>query len=145
MRAGSLRRPALSASVSRMARRGFTLIDMLIVMAIVALLLTIALPNYFASVDRSRELVLRENLRVLRITLDRFFADKGYFPDRLEDLVAQRYLRLVPVDPVTGSSQTWITIEARTVDGDDGGRAGIADVRSGAAGVARDGQAYATF
>lgn len=145
MRAGSLRRPALLASVPRMARRGFTLIEMLIVMAIVALLLTIALPNYFASVDRSRELVLRENLRVLRITLDRFFADKGYFPDRLEDLVTQRYLRLVPVDPVTGSNQTWITIEARTADGDDGGRAGIADVRSGAAGVARDGQAYATF
>lgn len=141
MRAGD----SLHSSKQLPVVRGFTLIEMLIVMAIVALLLTIALPNYFASADRAKDMALRENLRVLRITLDRFFADRGHFPDRLDELVAQRYLRAVPVDPITGSNQTWIFIDARTVAGDDGGSTGIADVKSGAAGRAKDGQAYDTF
>ena len=127
------------------SRRGFTLIEMLIVMAIVSLLLTIALPNYFASVDKSKDVVLRENLRVLRVSLDKFFADTGHYPQSLNELVEQRYLRTVPIDPITESSQTWITIEAKNREGREMTIPGIADVKSGAQGVARNGHSYASF
>lgn len=120
--------------------RGFTLIEMLIVMSIVALLLTIALPRYFGSLDRSRDIALQENLKVLRVTLDRFHADKGRYPDTLEELVEQRYLRSVPLDPVTETSRSWILLPPKENDSK-----GIADIRSGAQGVARDGRAYESF
>jgi general secretion pathway protein G len=133
---------------SRHACGGFTLIEMLIVMAIVALLLTIALPNYFSSINKSKEVVLRENLRVLRVSLDKFLADTGHYPQSLNELVEQRYLRGVPMDPITESSQTWITVEAKDREGrEDRGIpiSGIADVKSGAPGVAGNGHAYASF
>lgn len=117
--------------------KGFTLIEMLIVMAMIALLLTIALPRYFGSLDRSKDIALQENLKVLRVSLDRFYADKGRFPEHLDELVEQKYLRSVPIDPITESSQTWILLPAR--DSDMGG---IADVKSGATGQAQDGRTY---
>ena len=119
---------------------GFTLIEMLIVMAIVALLLTIALPGYFGSLDKSKDVALQENLRVLRISIDRFHADKGRLPETLVELAEQKYLRAVPVDPVTESANTWVLVPSREVDGK-----GVADVKSGAAGSSRDGRAYASF
>ena len=119
---------------------GFTLIEMLIVMAIVALLLTIALPGYFGSLDKSKDVALQENLRVLRITIDRFYADKGRLPETLAELAEQKYLRAVPVDPVTESASTWVLVRPRDADGK-----GIADVKSGAAGATRDGRSYASF
>ncbi len=119
---------------------GFTLIELLVVLAIVALLLTLALPRYFGSLEKSRDTALAENLKVLRITLDRFYADKGRYPDRLEELVEERYLAGVPVDPVTESSTTWVLLEPREPDAQ-----GIADVKSGASGQARDGRDYANF
>ena len=119
---------------------GFTLIEMLIVMAIVALLLTIALPGYFGSLDKSKDVALQENLRVLRITIDRFYADKGRLPETLAELAEQRYLRAVPVDPVTESANTWVLIRPRDAEGK-----GIADVKSGASGTTRDGRSYASF
>lgn len=125
---------------ARAAKRGFTLIEMLIVMAIVALLLTLALPHYFGSLDKSKDVALHENLKVLRVTLDRFFADKGRYPDTLEELVEQKYLRAVPIDPITDSSRSWILIAAK-----DAEVKGIVDVKSGAPGLARDGHAYDTF
>lgn len=121
-------------------RRAFTLIEMLIVMAVVALLLTIALPHYFGSLEKSRDLALQENLKVLRVTLDRFFADKGRYPDTLEELVEQKYLRALPVDPITDSPRSWIPIQAKDSD-----IKGIADIKSGAHGLAKDGRAYDTF
>lgn len=145
MAAGEPQQPAASPLASGNEARGFTLIELLIVMAIVALLLTIALPNYLASADKSKDMVLRENLRVMRVALDRFFADKGHFPGALNELVEQRYLRAVPVDPITESNQTWVTIEARTMEGDDASRVGIADVKSGAPGTARDGRPYDAY
>jgi prepilin-type N-terminal cleavage/methylation domain-containing protein len=120
---------------------GFTLIEILIVMAIVALLLTIALPRYFGSLENSREVALRENLKVLRLSLDRFYADKGRYPQTLEELVEQKYLRAVPVDPITESTSTWVLIPSRN----EGGEEGIGDVKSGASGTARDGRAYGEF
>jgi prepilin-type N-terminal cleavage/methylation domain-containing protein len=119
---------------------GFTLIELLVVMAIVAVLLTIAVPRYFGSLGRSRDVALQENLKVLRVTLDKFAGDKGHFPDTLEDLVTHKYLRAVPVDPITESAQTWILIPAA-----DGDTHGIADVKSGAPGVSAEGLAYAAF
>ncbi len=121
-------------------RRGFTLIEMLIVMAIIALLLTIALPRYFGSLDKSKDIALQENLKVLRVTLDRFYADKGRYPDTLDELVTQKYLRAVPLDPITESALTWVTIPAKDAD-----IQGIADVKSGAPGLAKDGRAYDAF
>jgi prepilin-type N-terminal cleavage/methylation domain-containing protein len=119
---------------------GFTLIELLVVMAIVAVLLTIAVPRYFGSLGRSRDVALQENLKVLRVTLDKYAGDKGHFPDTLEDLVTQKYLRAVPIDPITESAQTWILIPAN-----DGDTHGIADVKSGAPGMSAEGLAYAAF
>ena len=118
----------------------FTLIELLVVMAIVALLLTIAVPRYFGALENSKDVALQENLKVLRVTLDKYYADKGRYPETLDELVEQQYLRAVPVDPVTESARSWILIPPRDAD-----LAGIADVKSGAAGLARDGRAYDTL
>lgn len=120
--------------------RGFTLIEMLVVMAIVALLLSLASPRYFGSLNKTKEVTLKENLRVLRVSLDKFYADKGRYPDALEELVDHKYLRGVPVDPITESSQTWLLVPPSEPDME-----GIADVKSGAAGQGSDGQAYSSF
>lgn len=122
------------------ARRGFTLIELLVVMAIIALLLTLALPRYFNHMERSRETILRQDLAVMRDVIDKFHSDTGRYPDSLEVLVSARYLRALPVDPVTERADTW-QIVAPT-----GGDAGaVYDVRSGAPGTARDGSAYADW
>ncbi|MDB5815457.1 MAG: putative secretion system protein GspG-like 2 [Rhodocyclales bacterium] len=109
-------------------------------MAIVALLLTIALPRYFGSLEKSKEVALQENLRVLRVSLDRFYSDKGRFPDVLDELVEQHYLKAVPVDPVTESSTTWILIPSKDTE-----IHGIVDIKSGAIGQARSGKSYELF
>ena len=90
--------------------RGFTLIEMMVVMVVVALLLTIATPRYIHSLDRARETVLRENLTLIRDALDKYFSDHGRYPDGLPELVSRRYLRALPVDPLTDSSETWLTV-----------------------------------
>lgn len=118
-------------------RRGFTLIELLVVLAIVALLLSIALPRYFTSLDNAREVALRENLRVLRQAIDRFGADRGGYPQNLDDLVTQKYLKAVPVDPMTDSAATW-----QLVPSPEGADKGIVDVHSGASGAGRDGRSY---
>ena len=118
-------------------QRGFTLIELLVVMAVIALLLTIALPRYFGSLEKSKVVALQENLQVLRVTLDRFYADKGRYPDMLDELVEQKYLRAVPVDPITESSRTWILVPSLDPD-----IQGIGDVKSGAPGQTIDGRAY---
>ena len=90
------------------AKKGFTLIELLVVMAIIATLLSLVAPRYFHSVDKSNEAVLRENLATLRDLLDKHYADTGKYPDNLQVLVAKKYLRSIPVDPVTGSAETWV-------------------------------------
>jgi general secretion pathway protein G len=86
-------------------RRGFTLIELLVVLSIIALLLTLAVPRYFHSIDTSKEAVLSENLHIVRETIDKFYGDKGRYPESLEELVSERYLRALPHDPVTGSDE----------------------------------------
>ena len=110
------------------------------VLAIVGLLLTLAAPRYFASLDKSRDVALEENLKVLRVTLDRFYADRGRFPDSLQDLVDHKYLRAVPVDPVSESDRTWVLVPPQ-----DPEQGGIADVKSGAPGQAHDGRNYGSL
>jgi prepilin-type N-terminal cleavage/methylation domain-containing protein len=120
--------------------KGFTLIELLVVLAIVAMLMSIALPRYLGSLDKSREVALKENLQIMRVTLDKFYADKGRYPVTLEELVEQRYLRSVPVDPITDSSQTWVLIPPKEKD-----LKGIFDIKSGAPGNDQGGIQYASY
>jgi general secretion pathway protein G len=139
-----MRAPVTSARYRvRVARGGgFTLIELLVVMAIIATLLTLAVPRYFAGVDRSKEAVLREDLNQLREALDKFHADRGTYPATLEDLVTQRYVRRIPVDPITDSAQTWVVVAPPA---DSQVKGVVYDVKSGATGTALDGSAYATW
>lgn len=118
-------------------RSGFTLVELMVVMAIIAMLLAIASPRYFHGVDKSKEAVLHENLFLTRQALDKYFSDNGKYPDALEELVSKKYLRSMPLDPVTGSSETWVVIPPQ-----EEGKGAIFDIRSGAPGVGRDGSAY---
>jgi general secretion pathway protein G len=122
-----------------MRRRGFTLIELLIVMAIMAVLLTVALPRYFQSVERSREVALQQSLNVVRDAIDKYYADRGKYPDSLSDLVQARYLRGMPVDPVTGSTEGWVIVAPPA--GTPGG-GGVYDVHSGAPGKTLEGKAF---
>ena len=120
--------------------RAFTLIELLVVMAIMATLLSIAAPRYFESVDRAKEAALRTDLRLLRESIDKYRSDKGEFPDSLQKLVDKRYVRNVPVDPLTDSATTWTLVPHP-----DGLTAGIYDVRSGSPEKARDGTLYTAW
>ena len=119
-----------------MVSRGFTLIELLVVMAIIGLLLSLAAPKYFRSVDASREVVLAENLRITRDAIDKFHADRGRYPASLDELVGRRYLRAVPVDPVASGSTEWLLVPPPFP------AEGVADIHSRAAGNGRDGRPY---
>lgn len=123
-----------------MVRKGFTLIELLIVLAIVAVLLTIAVPRYYASLDRSKEAVLKENLWQMRDAIGKYYADKGKYPQTLESLATDKYLRKVPLDPITDSATTWLVVSP-----DDPQKGGVFDVRSGAPGKALDGSEFSTW
>lgn len=113
--------------------KAFTLIELLVVMAIIATLLTITLPRYFKSVDRSKEKVLRTNLNTMRDAIDKYYGDRGHYPASLEALVLDEYVKAIPDDPVTESSQTWIITPPK-----DAKESGVGDLHSGATGTASD-------
>ena len=121
----------------RRSATGFTLIELVIVLAIVGLLLTIATPRYFHSVDRSKETVLRSNLAMTRDALDKYYGDNGKYPDQLATLVTAKYLRSLPLDPITESSTTWTIVPPDTPE-----KGGVLDIRSGAQGNGSDGTPY---
>lgn len=141
-------------------RTGFTLIELIVVMAIVALLVGIAAPRYLRSVDQARENSLRSSLAVMRQAIDQFAADRGRYPGSLQELVEQRYLRELPEDPITGRRESWLALSpppgdatlapadggaAAGIPGDGTAAPGVWDVRSGAAGRARNGDLYADW
>jgi general secretion pathway protein G len=125
----------------RRSRQGFTLIELLVVMAIIALLLTLAAPRYFQSVQRSREAVLKEDLHLMRDAIDKHYADTGKYPATLDDLVTKKYLRRLPVDPITESTATWVIVKPP----DKPEAQGVYDVRSGAPGNSLAGTPYSEF
>ncbi|MEE4464512.1 type II secretion system protein [Azotobacter chroococcum] len=119
---------------------GFTLIELLVVMAIIASLLTIAVPRYFSSLEYSRETTLKQSLAVMRDALDQYYGDTGSYPESLETLVEQRYLRNLPVDPISERNDQWLVLPPP-----EGVPGSVADVRSGADGRAKDGSLYAEW
>jgi general secretion pathway protein G len=123
-----------------MRSRGFTLIELLVVMTIIGMLLAVAVPRYFHSLERSRETVLKHDLSVMRDAIDKFAADTGHYPEQLADLVTKKYIRSLPVDPYAKSAAKWIAVLS-----DDDKDPGVKDVKSGAEGTAPDGTAYATW
>ncbi|MCC7698886.1 type II secretion system protein [Janthinobacterium sp. EB271-G4-7A] len=121
-------------------RRGFTLIELLVVLGIVALLLTLAVPRYFPSLDKAKETVLADNLRNLRATIDQFHGDTGRYPDTLDQLVEKKYLRAMPIDPITDSDSSWLIVPPPD---DTPGQ--VYDVKSGAPGKDRSGTPFADW
>ncbi|MGY4829029.1 type II secretion system protein [Sphaerotilaceae bacterium SBD11-9] len=120
--------------------RGFTLIELLVVLAIVAVLLTLAVPRYYGKVDASKEVVLRENLRTTRDVLGKFYGDTGRFPETLDELVERKYLAAAPYDPLTESSSTWTIVPVP-----EGYKGAVYDIRSAAPGVDSGGKPYAQW
>jgi general secretion pathway protein G len=138
---------------------GFSMIELMVVLAIIALLLTIVAPRYQGSIATSKEIVLKENLSTIRKALDQYYADKGKFPTKLDDLVTAQYLRILPIDPITNKNDSWILIGAnaqpmqvREPTTSEAAKttltqtnAAIHDVRSGALGESKDGGAFNTW
>ncbi len=120
--------------------RGFTLIELIVVFLIIAILLTLAMPRYFSSIDRSKEAVLKENLYQVRDAIGKYYGDKGKYPESLEALAAEKYLRKLPVDPLTESATTWVVVPPQDTE-----KTGVYDIKSGAEGKAADGTAYSEW
>jgi general secretion pathway protein G len=120
-----------------MRGRGFTLVELLLVLFLIALLASIVAPVVTGSVHRARESTLKQNLYVLRKAIDDFYADTGAYPPELEVLVQKRYIRKLPADPITDSRDTWVLVRA-----EDGGQGGIVDIRSGSDEKGSDGTPY---
>ena len=118
-------------------KAGFTLVELMVVLAVIALLISIVAPHYVGRIARAEEAVLRQNLTFMREALDRHYADAGRYPASLEDLVKKRYLRSIPDDPVTQSNTTWIVTAP-----DDPNKGAVYDVRSGAKGNGANGTPY---
>ena len=127
------------------AQRGFTLIELMVVMAIISVLLAIALPIYQKSIVRAKESVLMNNLFTLRSMIDEYTIDKQKAPESLQDLVSEGYLRQIPQDPITGSDQTWKIIMEDTPVGGSTSPPGVFDVRSGSDQTGLNGKPYADW
>lgn len=119
--------------------KGFTFIEVMVVLAIVALLLTIALPRYFSGLERAKEAVLHQDLVIIRDAIDNYYADNGRYPQSLELLIEKKYLRNIPVDPITEQSDSWITVPLPDYS------IGVYDLRSGAEGISTDGSLYSDW
>ena len=129
----------------RSGEGGFTLIELMIVMAIIAILATIAIPIYVRTLQRAKEATLREDLHTMRTAIDSYTVDKEKAPDSLDDLVQAGYLKSIPVDPITSSSETWITSQSDTMTDVNETQGGMDDVHSGSQGLASDGTTYNTW
>jgi general secretion pathway protein G len=129
----------------RFLQRGFTLIELMVVMAIISVMIAIAVPIYQKSIIRAKESVLRSNLFTIRNMIDEYTVDKQKAPDSLQELVTDGYLRQVPQDPMTGSSESWKIIMEDTAVGGSNSSPGIFDIRSGSDKKSLDGTDYADW
>lgn len=118
---------------------GFTFVELMVVMAITALLLSIALPRYFDGLKRAREAILHDDLVTMRLAIDHYYADKGVYPDTLDTLVSQRYLRFIPDDPITERADTWQIVTPPDYS------PRVYDVHSGSEEIANDGTTYSSW
>ena len=139
--------PIQSGSKNLLAKgtRGYTLIELIIVMAIISILVAIAVPMYQKSLIRTKESLLKNNLFTLRTVIDEYTFDKQKAPQTLNDLVDQGYLRGVPVDPMTGNNQTWRVVMEDAITSVDQTQPGIYDVRSGSDSKSLEGTSYAEW
>ena len=137
-----------TASGKRRARRsrlGFTFVELMVVVTIIVILITMAIPAYQKSIIRTKESVLKNNLFTLRTVIDNYTYDKQKAPQSLQDLVSEGYLRDVPVDPMTGSNQSWKTVQEDSTQAVDQNQPGIFDVKSGSEKTSLDGSRYAEW
>lgn len=127
-----------------MPSKGFTLIELMVVLVVLAVLTAIITPNYMDRVSQAREVALRQNLVGMRTAIDQFYRDKARYPNALAELVESRYIREVPQDPITQRSDTWVVI-APAASGSAAATGKVYDIKSGASGQSGDGTAYASW
>ena len=132
-------------SIGRKQDAGFTLVEQMIVMAIIAILMLVAVPRFAASVRMAREAVLKEDLFTIRGAIDSYTMDKQKAPQSLDDLVQEGYLKSLPEDPMTKSTSTWVTDSSDSLHSIDQTDPGIDDVHSGSQDSGSDGQSYSTW
>jgi general secretion pathway protein G len=135
----------LKQSRNRKKVAGFTLIELIIVIAIISILAAIAGANYQHSVWRAREAVLRNDLFTLRSSIDQYTLDKQKAPQALEDLATAGYIKTVPKDPITNAADTWVPVQEDSLMAIDQTAPGIVDVHSGSASISTDGTVYSTW
>lgn len=135
----------LKNNPDRRQEGGFTLIELVVVMAIIAILASLAVPIFTAQIKKAKEAVLQEDLHVMRNAIDSYTMDKGKAPQSLDDLVQAGYLRAIPVDPMTNSRDTWVTDSNGTYESVDESQSGIDDVHSGSQDVGTNGKMYSTW
>jgi general secretion pathway protein G len=131
--------------VNRKQDAGFTLVELMIVMAIIGVLATLAIPSFVGALKQAREAVLKEDLHVLRTAIDSYTADKQKAPQSLEDLMTDGYLKTIPEDPMTHSKDTWVTDTSDTLSSVDQTDPGIDNIHSGSQDQGSDGQPYSTW
>lgn len=129
-----------SQKITQSNYKGFTLVELLVVLAILALLLTLAVPRYFTSIERAKDATLKQDLNTIRESIDKYYGDNGKYPKTLEDLVERKYIRKLPLDPITEKTTTWLfTPPEPPLEGD------IYDIHSGSKALAKDGTRYADW
>ncbi len=130
---------------NRRAQSGFTLIELMIVIAIIGILLTLAVPSFVGAIKHAREAALKEDLQTMRTAIDTYTMDKQKGPQSLDDLVQSGYLKKIPEDPMTRSSDTWVTDTSDAMYSLDETDPGITDVHSGSTETGSDGQPYSSW
>ena len=135
----------LTPSTPPLRESGFTMVELMIVMAIIAILATLAIPSYVTAIKHAREAVLKEDLHIMRAAIDSYTMDKQKAPQSLDDLVQEGYLKVIPEDPMTHSKDTWVTETSDAMYSLDQTEPGVNDVHSGAEDTATDGQPYSSW
>lgn len=132
-------------SGSKSGQQGFTLLELMVVMAVMLVLAAIAVPSYLASIKKAKEAVLKEDLHTMRVAIDSYTADKAKAPQSLDDLVQAGYLKAIPKDPITSRTDTWITGQSGSLTTIEETDPGIDDVHSGAQENSTEGTNYSTW